>query len=71
MKLLIQSAMIFFGTLMAAAVVALGEPARNAGQSPGNESAAIQAVKQLLQTARPWVEKATPALARPLLGWHE
>jgi hypothetical protein len=26
MKLLIQSAMIFFGTLMAAAVVALGEP---------------------------------------------
>lgn len=28
MKLLIQSAMIFFGTLMAAAVVALGEPAK-------------------------------------------
>lgn len=28
MKLLIQSAMIFFGTLMAAAVVALGEPAQ-------------------------------------------
>lgn len=27
MKLLIQSAMIFFGTLMAAAFVALGEPA--------------------------------------------
>jgi hypothetical protein len=27
MKLLIQSAMIFFGTLMAAGVVALGEPA--------------------------------------------
>jgi hypothetical protein len=26
MKLLIQSAMIFFGTLMAAALVALGEP---------------------------------------------
>lgn len=26
MKLLIQSSMIFFGTLMAAAVVALGEP---------------------------------------------
>lgn len=30
MKLLIQSAMIFFGTLMAAGIVALGEPA-----SPG------------------------------------
>ena len=28
MNLLIQSAMIFFGTLMAAAVVALGEPAQ-------------------------------------------
>lgn len=28
MKLLLQSAMIFFGTLMAAAVVALGEPAQ-------------------------------------------
>ena len=28
MKLLIESAMIFFGTLMAAGVVALGEPAR-------------------------------------------
>jgi len=27
MKLLIQSAMIFFGTLMAAGLVALGEPA--------------------------------------------
>jgi hypothetical protein len=26
MKLLVQSAMIFFGTLMAAGVVALGEP---------------------------------------------
>ena len=29
MNLLIQSAMIFFGTLMAAAVVALGEPAQS------------------------------------------
>ena len=28
MKLLLQSSMIFFGTLMAAAVVALGEPAK-------------------------------------------
>ena len=28
MKLLVQSAMIFFGTLMTAAVVALGEPAQ-------------------------------------------
>ena len=29
MMLLIQSAMIFFGALMAAAVVALGEPAKS------------------------------------------
>ena len=29
MMLLIESAMIFFGTLMAAAVVALGEPAKS------------------------------------------
>jgi hypothetical protein len=28
MKLLIRSTMIFFGTMMAAAVVALGEPAQ-------------------------------------------
>lgn len=28
MKLLIESAMIFFGTLMAAGLVALGEPTR-------------------------------------------
>lgn len=28
MKLLIQSAMIFFGTMMAAGLVALGEPAQ-------------------------------------------
>lgn len=27
MKLLVQSTMVFFGTLLAAAVVALGEPA--------------------------------------------
>lgn len=31
MKLLIQSAMIFLGTLMAAGVVALGEPAKAGG----------------------------------------
>jgi hypothetical protein len=71
MKLLIESAMIFFGTLMAAAVVALGEPTRNADPSPRNESAVVQAVNQLVQMARPWVDKAAPALARPLLGWHE
>ena len=40
MKLLIQSAMIFFGTLMAAALVALGEPARCAERRFASEAAA-------------------------------
>ena len=43
MKLLIESAMIFFGTLLAAAIVALGEPAR-ADHAVVNESAAVQTV---------------------------
>ena len=60
MKLLIESAMIFFGTLMAAALVALGEPAR-ADHAIGKDAAGGQA----------WAEEATPALARPLMGWHE
>jgi hypothetical protein len=59
MKLLIQSAMIFFGTLMAAALVALGEPARE--RPLGSEAAGVQAmINQLLQSARPWMEEATP-----------
>jgi hypothetical protein len=57
MKLLIQSAIIFFGTLLAAALVALGEPARGAERSIRSEAALVQG--QLLQTARLWVEKAT------------
>jgi hypothetical protein len=54
MKLLIQSAMIFFGTLMTAALVALGEPSgaglavvphdsRHATQASGQVVAATQA----------------------------
>ena len=39
MKLLVQSAMIFFGTLMAAGVVALGEPAPAAVASAPVQSA--------------------------------
>ena len=35
MKLLIQSAMIFFGTLMTAAVVALGEPSTGVAVDAG------------------------------------
>jgi hypothetical protein len=43
MKLLIQSAMIFFGTLMAAAVVALGEPGK--ADEAFIQSAAMQSHK--------------------------
>lgn len=59
MKLLIESAMIFFGTLMAAAVVALGEPGR-ADRTIGQEPAGVQAMNE-----------APPVLDRPLIGWHE
>jgi hypothetical protein len=62
MKLLIQSAMIFFGTLMAAALVALGEPGRGTERPLGSEVAVVQ--NQLLQWARPWMEEATRALVR-------
>lgn len=41
MNLLIQSAMIFFGTLMAAAVVALGEPARSGGDAARSAAADV------------------------------
>ena len=59
MKLLVQSAMIFFGTLMAAGLVALGEPGE-AGES--HAGGTVQALDQWLETARPWVA---------LLGRHE
>jgi hypothetical protein len=62
MKLLLQSAMIFFATLMAAALVALGEPVRGAERPLGSEVAVVQ--NQLLQWARPWMEEATRVLAR-------
>ena len=61
MKLLIQSAMIFFGTLMAAALVALGEPVRRCRAAAWERSREVQ--NQLLQSARLWMEQATPAVA--------
>jgi hypothetical protein len=69
MKLLIQSAIIFFGTLLAAALVALGEPARGAERPVGSEAAKVQ--NQLVQSARSWMEEATPVLVPPLMGRHE
>jgi hypothetical protein len=55
MKLLIESAIIFFGTLLAAGLLALGEPART-GQPAAKEAAVMQAVNQLLESSRPLVE---------------
>lgn len=56
MKLLIQSAMIFFGTLMAAGLVALGEPAPS-GDSVTSDVTTVQLLTHLLETARPWVQQ--------------
>ena len=59
MMLLIQSAMIFFGTLMAAAVVALGEPAKS--------DVALAANASSVETRA----AATPAgNAKGGHGWH-
>lgn len=65
MKLLIGSAIIFFGTLLAAGLLALGEPARS-GHAVSNEAAVMRAVNQLLESARPLVEPAptSPGLDR-------
>jgi hypothetical protein len=49
MKLLIQSAMIFFGTLMAAGVVALGEPAGARLAMKAKPAAPAPAVARLTQ----------------------
>ena len=57
MKIAVQSLMIFFGTLMAAALVALGEPA-NA------EVAMVQAVALPVQVADT-SDLSTAELARP------
>jgi len=59
MKLLIQSAMIFFGTLMAAAVVALGEPAQADVALASPVSSARQGVKHGARHPLPWIELAS------------
>lgn len=41
MKLLIQTAMIFFGTLMAAGLIALGEPASDLGAMKAGPATAL------------------------------
>lgn len=56
MKLLIQSAMIFFGTLMAAGLVALGEPS-------GASLAVASPPMQTAQTSNAMVAAATQPAA--------
>lgn len=59
-KLLLQSAMIFFGTLMAAGLVAWGEPAASRGQrSWMHDQPSLQALNRVVD------------FARPLTGRHE
>ena len=69
MKLLIQSAMIFFGTLMAAAVVALGEPSkadvhRTATSRPQPTATTLH--RDLSAHAHPWVAMASAKLGERL-----
>ncbi|HWI82867.1 hypothetical protein [Ramlibacter sp.] len=56
MRLLLQSAMIFFGTLMAAALLALGEPQPAPQQPSAGE-------RQVLVVHRSWHEPSAPAHA--------
>jgi hypothetical protein len=56
MKLLIESAMIFFGTLMAAGLVALGEPA--AGSRTTQEPQPMQVVTNTVDSSQ-WAGTAS------------
>ena len=53
MKLLIQSAMVFFGTLMAAALVALAAPGGAELLASQGPSAALKFAAQLLASNQP------------------
>lgn len=54
-KLLVESAIIFFGTLMAAGLLALGEPVAW-DRAVTKEAGVRQAVNQLLDSERPRVQ---------------
>jgi hypothetical protein len=59
-KLLLESAMIFFGTLMTAGVVALGEPGASRAQaSAWHQTSTAHAVNRVVDFARPWVDIAS------------
>jgi hypothetical protein len=59
MKLLIESVVIFFGTLLAAGLVALGEPGRAAPVLQSEPSHASQAWSPMLETL--WLERRSAA----------
>lgn len=60
MKLLIQSAIIFFGTLMAAAVVALGEPAQaDVALASGSAPSTSQGAQDGARHPLAWIELAS------------
>jgi hypothetical protein len=60
MKLFLQSAMIFFGTLMAAGVVALGEPPDAPVQrTAAHQRPTLHALNRVVDSARLWVDGAS------------
>ena len=65
MKLMIQTAMIFFGTLMAAAVVALGEPAQ-ADVALAGASSSAGALQQDSANLQLWLESASGKIGNSL-----
>lgn len=53
MKLLIESAIIFFGTLLAAALVALGEPGAAASRSDLSHAGQASPMRDVMWTEQP------------------
>lgn len=60
MKLLVETAIIFFGTLFAAGLVALGEPAPT-GNGMQATDMAHHSFNALVESAKPWVELVSSA----------
>jgi hypothetical protein len=57
--------MIFFGTLMAAGVVALGAPPTpRLEASASREAPTLHALNEALDFARPWIDTAFPRRGR-------
>jgi hypothetical protein len=62
MKLLIQSSMIFFGTLMAAGLLALGEPDASRARALSRDPAqAATMASPLMTRAEAWFNEAREA----------